>query len=366
MMAEQRQASFGAVGQDAARVAVDRVRGGGLARVWRSALSISLFYKILVGNTGVLLLFVLAAALIGERLAQPGYALLLVAGGVVLTAAINAAVLRLALLPLALLQETAARVSRGEREARVPSSPLSDAALRRMAETFNAILDSDAVHRERLRKVAVTALGAAEEERRRLARELHDGTAQDLAALQLQVRLARSAQDGEQRDAQLANIAATLTQLVEDIRGMAGALRPPALDMLGLAAALETMGRQVRERTDLRVHARMEPVTGLLSAEAELALYRVVQEAVTNTVRHADARSLSIELASGDGVVTAQVIDDGAGFVVDDVLQNGAIGLFGMQERASYVGGRVELSSRPGAGTRVAVTIPQVEALRNG
>jgi two-component system, NarL family, sensor histidine kinase UhpB len=351
----------GAVGAGSARdySAALREPAGAAVRVLRGALSISIFYKILIANVVALLAFAAAVVVLAERLSDAGVVVALVATGVALTAALNAAVLRLALRPLVLLSDAAARVARGELDARVGASPLADRELQRLAQTFNAILDSNARQRQRLRNVAVTALGAAEEERRRLARELHDGTAQELAALLLQLRVARGVRSDDDRDGQLAVLGEQLAAAVDRVRSMAGALRPPALDMLGLPAALEAMARQLGEGTSLRVRTRLNGVSGALSPEAELAIYRVVQEAATNAVRHARASTLEIGLVHRDGVVTASVTDDGRGFAVDAVLENGAVGLFGMQERAAYVGGHVAFSSRADEGTRVEITIPE-------
>jgi two-component system, NarL family, sensor histidine kinase UhpB len=330
--------------------------------VLRRVLGVPLFHKMLFGNVTVVVAFALAMDVLADAAARPHAPLLLAAAAVLLTVVVNATILRWALRPLALLQETAQLARAGHRDARVPVSPLADRAMRRLTETFNGLLDADAAHRARLRKVAITALGAAEEERRRLARELHDGTAQELAAVLLQLKVARRLDDTAARDALLEQLGESLGRTVDEIRGMAGTLRPPSLDMLGLAPALETIARQLGERTTLRIRTRLDNVSGALAPEAELALYRVVQEALTNAVRHASAQEVELDLVRRNGAVVATVRDDGRGFGLDSVLNAGAVGLFGMQERAAYVGGSVAIRTEPGAGTRVEVVIPVREA----
>jgi two-component system, NarL family, sensor histidine kinase UhpB len=331
----------------------------------RRLLRFPLFYKILVANVGVLALVAVGCALVTRSAAANesiNFAFVVTAG-LALSVVSNALILRLALSPLRQLEDTARRVRSGDADARIVPTPLADRDFERVAETFNMMLDSAQAYRQRLREVAARALNAQEEERKRIARELHDGIAQSLAALRVRLRMARSA-DAESAVAALERISADLGEATEELRRIAQGLRPPALDMLGLAPAIESCARSINDTTGLMVDTDMGPVGGQLTSDAELALYRIVQEALSNAARHAGARTARVSLDAADGVVTAVVSDDGHGFSVEAEMARGGLGLFGMQERGAYVGGSVQIESEPGAGTRIVVTIPTLETAR--
>jgi two-component system, NarL family, sensor histidine kinase UhpB len=324
-----------------------------------------LFYKILVANAAIIALVAVGCAVLARNAATNegiNYALV-VMGGLVLSVASNAVILWLALIPLRRLEDAARRVRAGDPEARVEPSFLADRDMKRVADTFNIMLDSADTYRRRLREMAARALSAQEEERKRIARELHDGMAQSLTALRVRLRVARAA-EGDTQAAALERIGADLGETTEELRRIAQGLRPPALDMLGLVPAIESYARGITDATGVQVHTDMVAVGGQLTSEAELALYRIVQEALSNVARHAGARTARVSLEAEGGAVTAVISDDGAGFDVAAEMDGGGLGLFGMQERGAYVGGTVQIESKPGRGTRVRVTIPTVETAR--
>lgn len=336
----------------------------------RALLRIPLFYKILLSNAAL----VLVGALVGGTVtasyvsAEPGRSpahlvWVMAALGVVLSLLVNAVILRLALSPLRDLEQTAARVQGGDLDARVPPSSVADRELDRLTRIFNGILDAAVVYRARLREVAARALGAAEEERKRIARELHDETAQTLAALLIRIRVLKSTRDAEAAAGMLEEMRREVGVALEGVRRFARGLRPPSLDELGLVPAIESHVRTLSEITGLAFTVDAPPVpAGLLTPEAELAVYRIVQEALSNVVRHAGARHVSLSVTPGPGSLTVLVQDDGKGFSPAKVMASrGGLGLFGMQERAAYLGGRVEVESTPGAGTRVRAEIPTGE-----
>ena len=333
-------------------------------------LRVPLFYKILLANAVLVGLVAVAGPVLAMHMvrAWPDLAAAQIVTvvafiGVVVSLVVNAVILRVALSPIWSLERTAARVQAGEQDARAPLSIVADRDLERLVVTFNGMLDSSASYRRRLQEIAARALRAAEEERKRISRELHDGTAQSLAALRIRLRLARAAKTEAQREALLEEISEEIGEATEEVRRMARGLRPPALDMLGLAPAIESHARGLAEATGVTVEIDLAPVSGELTPEAELALYRVVQEALSNVVRHANATRIQIRLRRRAGFIEATVEDNGRGFSVDAVTADSdrGLGLFGMQERAAYVGGSVDIQSRPGEGTRVRVTIPRVE-----
>lgn len=335
-------------------------------------LRVPLFYKILIANAVIVVL----GAIVGTALTRhylragdlgfspPAFVTLLALAGMVITVLVNAWILRLALEPLKRLEETAASIQSGDLAARVPPSQVADRELERLAQTFNGMLDSLDVYRQRLREVAARAQAAEEDERKRIARELHDDTAQSLAALMLRLRLARGQTDAAERDRLLEELRAELAEALERIRRFARGLRPPALDELGLVPALEAHARGLAEASGVTLRVEGEPVDGMLSPEAELALYRIAQEALSNAIRHAEPTRVDVEIRRREGRVVLTVRDDGRGFHVDEARlgERPGLGLFGMEERAAYLGGRVEIRSRPGRGTVVRATIGSMDA----
>jgi len=341
--------------------------GARLPRWMRALLRVPLFYKILIANAALVLVGTIFGSMITARFVsdQPGRPWLEVAGllaliGIGVTLLVNAVILRVALQPLDELERTAARVRKGEMDRRAPDSAVADRELDRLRRTFNAMLDSGAAYRARLREVAARALGAAEEERKRIARELHDETAQMLAALLIRIRLVQRAQDPEALARLLEEMRAEVGQALEGIRRFARGLRPPALDELGLVPAIESHVRSLEEISGLRIEVACDDVSGDLPPEAELATYRIVQEALSNIVRHAHANRASVCVTHDAHRLVVTVEDDGRGFDVGNVVstEGGGLGLFGMKERAGYIGGNVEVTSTPGHGTRVRAEIP--------
>lgn len=333
-------------------------------------LGVPLFYKILAANAGIVLVFSLLATWLAANLGRaqssiPAMTAVAVAGAVV-SIAVNAVIIQLALEPLRLLKHTVDRVQEGDVDARVPDSPLADRDMEGLMDATNSMLDRLGDYRARLREVAASALNAAEEERRRISLELHDDASQRLAAILMRLRLARSLDDTEAKDAVLEEVRKELAEAADGLRRYAQGLRPPALDELGLGPAIESHVRHAAEAATAPVELHVEEIGRLESPEAELALYRIVQEAITNALRHSSARRIEVRLASNGGAVIATVTDDGVGFDVEAVLSSEddaqGLGLFGMQERAEYVGGRVEIDSETGRGTTVRATVPTAGA----
>jgi signal transduction histidine kinase len=228
----------------------------------------------------------------------------------------------------------------------------------RLAETFAAraalAVDlSERIARDSLRRV----VEGQELERRRLARELHDETGQALTSILLGLKAL------EERSKDPASRAATeeLRELVvstlQDVRRLAVELRPSALDDFGLVAALERLAESFAEQTGISVDFQTALADERLPEEVETALYRIVQESLTNVVKHAQARRVSILLARKDGAVKAVVEDDGQGFDPAEQTDDG-YGLMGMRERLALLGGRLEVESGHDGGTTIAAEVP--------
>lgn len=224
---------------------------------------------------------------------------------------------------------------------------------------FVIVAIRDVSERKRLRQLGAGTLRAAEEERRRIARELHDDTAQCLAALLVRLRVLRRTGDPDARERLLDEMHDELADAVEGVRRISQGLRPPALEDVGIEAAIRSHVRGHLTRSDLDVDLAMEGVQDLTDEEGQLVIYRVVQEAMTNVVRHADARSARIQIRRDGDDIRVSVRDDGRGFDADGLfLQERGLGLLGMDERARLAGGHLEVRSAPGEGTEVELVVP--------
>jgi signal transduction histidine kinase len=212
---------------------------------------------------------------------------------------------------------------------------------------------SERVSRDSVRRV----VEAQELERARLARELHDETGQALTSILLGLKpLERTAESAEARTA-LESVRELVISTLQDVRRLAVELRPSALDDFGLVPAVERLTETFREQSGLRVDLETQLGEERLPSEAETTLYRVIQEALTNVVKHSAAKRVSILLQRKNSAVVAVVEDDGAGFDPSDTRAD-AIGLSGMRERVSLAGGRLQVESSPGAGTTVVAEVP--------
>jgi two-component system sensor histidine kinase UhpB len=204
------------------------------------------------------------------------------------------------------------------------------------------------------RRAGSAALQAQEEERARVARDLHDEVNQSLTGLLLRLEAAREAAPPE-LEAELAETKALAHQAMRELLSLARQLRPTALDDLGLVAAI---GGQVEQLARGEIEAELDTVGDFsgLGDDAQLVVYRVAQEALSNAARHSDARRVEVKLRRRGDDVELEVADDGRGFAFDE--SEGGLGLAGMRERALLIGGELTIESRPGRGTTVRLTVP--------
>ena len=208
------------------------------------------------------------------------------------------------------------------------------------------------------------AMHAAEGERRRWARELHDDTLQEIGALRVLLGGALQGGDPEALAEAATHAVDRLASQANVLRAMITDLHPAALDRLGLSAAIEALVSRARDQEELEVtvDADLDYEAGRdaerLSPDIELAVYRLVQEALTNVIRHAEATRVEIELVEAEGQLRVRVTDDGSGF--DPEGDPAGFGLLGMRERLGLVGGVVAVESAPGAGTTVRAAVPAI------
>jgi len=277
--------------------------------------------------------------------------------------AVNVALVTLALGPLRNLQTAAQRVSGGDLEARVPSSPLADRELERVSNTFNVLLDRVMAERARLRELASQTIRTGDRERAALAAELHDSTAQSIAGLSYQIIAAERMSKDPEITARLASVREATTRILEQVRTLSHSVYPRILDDLGLASALRELARgmtvDIGPEIKVEVSEFAESAAKRLPIESAAVLYRVAQETLANALRHSKATRIVVRLDATSSEVTLWVKDDGVGFDAD-LIGSGAtgLGLFTARERVSLAHGRFDLATRPGGGTNVVASIP--------
>jgi signal transduction histidine kinase len=236
-------------------------------------------------------------------------------------------------------------------EARFTDSDLRLAEI--LAARASVAVDlSERVARDTVRRV----LAAQEQERRRLALELHDETGQALTSILLGLKSIRAAPDPAAAERAESELRELVVGALENVRDLAVELRPASLDDFGLAAALERLAATLRERSGIDVAVEVN-LDARLTDDAETAVYRFVQEALTNVVKHAEATQVSVVVGRREGGVSAVVEDDGRGFDSAEVRHD-ALGLVGMRERLALLGGTLAIESRAGHGTALNAFVP--------
>lgn len=238
-----------------------------------------------------------------------------------------------------------------------------------LADAFNAmtveLAHTDEIRRERehlRRQLLEKVITTQEDERRRIARELHDSASQNLTSLIVGLKNIEAICDDPRLRAQVDELRDVTAQTLDEVHDISTRLRPRILDDLGLAAALEHLTHEWQARyklpVDLAIHIGRERLPGVM----ETAIYRIVQESLTNAARHANARSISVLVERRAGAVVAVIEDDGSGFDSASITGDRHLGLVGMRERAELLGGNLTIESALGKGTSIFVQIPLPEA----
>jgi PAS domain S-box-containing protein len=220
----------------------------------------------------------------------------------------------------------------------------------------------------RLRTVSARARATREEDRTRMARELHDQLGQGLAALKMDLHWLRNhlwQATPDQANEKNASMASLVDDLIFRVRRLSSELRPALLDRLGLIAAVEWQLGEFRRRWGLRTRLDSRHDHVKLDSGRSTAVFRIVQEALTNIAQHAAASSVHVKVATPDGTLVVAVADDGRGIPANVIESETSIGLQGMRERAALLGGQVEIASRKPKGTLVTVTVPLEERRRS-
>ncbi len=344
-------------------------------------IALPLFWRLL----GVNLVVVLGGALIGTWLTQrlvlsgtftPLTHALLVLAALCLSAGLTMLLLRETFRPIHSLRDATRRFNAGDHSARAVLAPMTDPDVAGLVLDVNALwdrLEADAAtireKTEQAERLAAQVIMAQEDERRRVARELHDEAGQALTAaiIGLERGLASMpevyASDLPVQPRQLiSNLRDLAAQTLDEVRKLALELRPSVLDDLGLVAALRQYARSTEERSGLTVGLTVmgwdELLDARLPAEVETALFRIAQEALTNAIRHAHATSVHLRLRRSPEAVTLEVRDDGVGIGASPTSEGEHLGMFGMRERARLLGGEFNTAPVSPRGTLVRVSIP--------
>jgi PAS domain S-box-containing protein len=214
---------------------------------------------------------------------------------------------------------------------------------------------------DRLRQLASQLLTAQEMERKRLAMELHDGLGQSLIVLKLQMKTVEKklAAKESQAKEELGRCRDQLVEVIDDVRRMSHNLLPPVLQHVGLKAALEELLREFGEHAEIALHCDLDGLDGTFSPEAELGIYRIIQESLNNIAKHAGATQIKVSVKQLNGEAAFRVEDNGKGFDVQAAQTGRGLGLAAMEERVRLLGGQLRISSQPGTGTQLTFIVPK-------
>ncbi len=329
-------------------------------------LNLSIFYKILIANS----LIIIVGAVLGTWLTQelhlrsaPQLIVIFVLMGIILVIAVNFLILKAALLPLTTLQETVDAVYHGNLMARALKTPVGDPTINRLRDTLNSMLEELSASHKRLEELSTRVLSAQEEERRRVALELHDETSQALTSLMIELKMLEKGLP-EEKKREVAELRAYTSQVLDGVRRLALELRPSDLDVLGLVPALRSYLNEYANKFNINVDFQVTNLRGRLPANAEIALYRVAQEALTNVAKHSGATLAWLSIRREHDSIVVSIKDNGQGFNLDKTMKTNerGLGLFGMKERMSIVGGGLEINTTPGQGTEVVAKFPLKES----
>lgn len=342
-------------------------------------MNLSTFYKVLIANSLIIAIGAAAGIWLTYELSHRSVLSLIVIFvliGITLSILVNFFILKAAFLPLNTLHKTVDAVYRGDLTARAASTPVGDPIINRLTGALNSMLAEISSSHQRLEDLyqqlrqrdreRTDLLGkiitAQEEERKRIARELHDETSQALASLMVGLKFAEGLTEASQLKEKLAGLRALVAGTMDRVRHLAIELRPSLLDDLGLASAIQSYASEYSSRTGINVDYFLDDLSKLrLAPEVEVAVYRIIQETLANVAKHAEATMASIVAVFRNSALVVVIEDDGKGFDVDKVMAEAhekRLGLSGMRERASLIGGKFTIESQPGDGAAFFLEVP--------
>lgn len=332
--------------------------------------------KVLICNAGVVFVGAIGGTFLTNMLVNVSgmfLALFYASFGVLFSLIINYHVLNSAMHPMDVLQETVQKIDGGDTAVRAPVDEIGDPQLKAFAQSVNTMLGRLAAHmqiieksRAQLRRLSGQVLSAQEEERKRIARELHDDTSGALARVILNLEMCEDSlpADLTVTRERVRSTRVLAEQTLENTRKMIFDLRPTLLDDLGLAAAVRWYAKTSLEPAGINVQFEASPSLGRAAPHVETALFRIAQEAINNIIRHAAAHHAQIQLVREGARWVLRIRDDGCGFDINALARAPEVqgehhwGLFGIEERVNLLGGALELKSALGKGTTLRVEIP--------
>jgi len=337
-----------------------------------------ILYRIAIGNTVI----IVAGAIIGTFLthlltnitATLWHFVIFASIGIVISLILNFAIIQAALHPLRELRQIVNRIQAGQAEVTQLALEDTDPDIHRLTTALNSLITQLETSNQELRVLSERAINAQEDERKRIARSLHDDTGQSLSTLIINLeRLEKHIPtDSEELVNRLRSIRRMAAESLECLRSIIYDLRPAILDDLGLLPAIRWYARTNLEQAGIQVELNFPDELPTLPQPLTTTLFRISQEGVNNIIRHSQAKSACISMGVQENEVYLQIKDDGHGFEPNR-LSSKAIdmqhwGLIGIQERIELVGGKLSISSDPAHGTSLLVTVPLMrsEVLLNG
>lgn len=327
-----------------------------------------ILYRIAIGNAFVIAIGAIGGTLITRHLADQAvdwWLILIFTGiGTLLSVVINFWIIKSALRPLNELNKLVDQVQEGHSYIDPQFLQPTDPDINQLTATLDSLVTQLNERNLELRALSEHAINALEEERRRIALTLHDDTGQALSMLIINLeRLENQLPDEESLlKVKLVTTRKLAQQSLANLRKIVYGLRPTILDDLGLIPAIRWYARTHLEEAGIMVDINSNGEIELQSPQLNSTLFRIAQEAINNVVRHSKANMVEIGLSQREDNILLEVKDDGQGFdisaVREEALQLQHLGLLGIQERAELVGGEVQLSSMPGGGTQIIVSVP--------
>lgn len=334
-----------------------------------------ILYRVLIGNSFVIICGAIVGTFLTRHLTLVGNVnliLLFSFFGILLTILVNYWIIKTALSPLPELGNALEQVESGQTSLPDPLLKYEDPEIHRLVVAINTMLIRLENRTLELQAISERAILAQEEERVRIARGLHDETAQSISMLIIHLeQIERLLPEGDPALRQrVVDVRQLATRLLEDLRKVIWNLRPSILDDLGLIPAIRWYARTNLSDLGVQVKFATNNETIRLPQHIETMLFRITQEAVSNILRHAEAREVDIWLGQENEAVILEIRDDGRGFDVEQIsgqaLSRKQLGLLGIHERVSLVGGQLKVDSAPGTGTRIFISVPIIGVKSEG
>lgn len=326
-----------------------------------------IFYRILVGNSLIILIGAIGGTLITLRFSDSNLDLWLIllfsVAGVIVSVVFNSLIIRASLSPLYQLRTVMAKIDNEQSENLVRILSDTDPDIYQLATIIDKILVKLAKRTEQLTALSGRLIDIQEDEHVRIARELHDETGQALTMMIIHLeRLMEQVPKNEKMEAEIERLQDLATTTLTDLKNIIYGLRPMMLDDLGLVPAIRWYARTSLEKNRIQVDVVEVQELGAIPQDINTAMYRIAQEVINNVNRHANATFLEIMVYQESDGIIMDFKDDGKGFNLDEVnniaLKEKKLGILGIHERAELIGGTVDIETEVGSGTQVRVYIP--------